>query len=184
MPKCTIHSQRIKQINVRSLVLFSILSLVILSCSHTVYIVRHAEKISSTDSAAKMMANDPPLSDAGKVRALVLREELKSKHIKHIYSTNTVRTRSTAEPLSQATKINIELYSSVDSLVNVIQSIKGNVLIVGHSNTVDDIVNKLCRQTKIAADLNDKEYDNLFVVKISGKKRIFSRHKYGYPSNP
>jgi broad specificity phosphatase PhoE len=149
-----------------------------------VYVVRHAEKISSTDSAAKMMANDPPLSEAGKVRAIVLKDELKSKHIKHIYSTNTVRTRTTVEPLSQATKINIESYSNVDSLVNVVQSMKGNVLIVGHSNTVDDIVNKLCRQTKIATDLNDKEYDNLFVVRISGKKRTFSRHKYGYPSNP
>jgi len=147
-------------------------------------VVRHGEKISSTDSAAKMMANDLPLSEAGKVRAIVLKDELKGKHIKHIYSTNTIRTRSTAEPLSQATKINIELYSNVDSLVHVVQSMKGNVLIVGHSNTVDDIVNKLCRQTKIAADLNDKEYDNLFVVKIAGKKRNFARHKYGYPSNP
>jgi phosphohistidine phosphatase SixA len=184
MPNCTSHCHRIKHINVTSLLLFLALPVVLLSCSRNVYVVRHAEKISSTDSAAKMMANDPPLSEAGKVRAFVLRDELKTKHIKHIYSTNTVRTRATAEPLSQATKINIELYNNVDSLVNVIQSMKGNVLIVGHSNTVDDIVNKLCRQTKIAADLNDKEYDNLFVVKINGKKRIFSRHKYGYASNP
>src|SRR5436190_8326645 len=184
MPNCTIHRQRIMQINVPGLLLFLAVSLALLSCSRTLYVVRHAEKISSTDSAAKMMANDPPLSEAGKVRALVLRDELKTKHIKHIYSTNTVRTRTTAEPLSQATKINIESYNNVDSLVNVIQSTKGNVLVVGHSNTVDDIVNKLCRQTKIAADLDDKEYDNLFVVKVRGKKRTFSRHKYGYPSNP
>jgi broad specificity phosphatase PhoE len=166
------------------LLLFLALLLALISCSRSVYVVRHAERISSTDSAAKMMANDPPLSEAGKVRALVLKDELKNKHIKHIYSTNTIRTRATAGPLSQATKINIESYSNVDSLVNVIQSMKGNILIVGHSNTVDDIVNKLCKQTKIAADLGDKEYDNLFVVKISGKKRTFSRHKYGYPSNP
>ena len=184
MLNCSIHCQRVKPINLTSFLVCSALFLALISCSHTVYVVRHAEKISSTDSAAKMMANDPPLSEAGKVRALVLKDELKNKHIKHIYSTNTIRTRSTAEPLSQATKINIESYSNVDSLVNVVQSMKGNVLIVGHSNTVDDIVNKLCGQTKIAMDLNDKEYDNLFVVKISGKKRTFSRHKYGYPSNP
>jgi phosphohistidine phosphatase SixA len=184
MPNCSIHCQRVTSINLATLLLFSAFSLVLISCSRTVYVVRHAEKISSTDSAAKMMANDPPLSEAGKVRALVLKDELKGKHIEHIYSTNTIRTRSTAEPLSRATKINIESYTNVDSLVNVVQSMKGNVLIVGHSNTVDDIVNKLCRQTKIATDLNDKEYDNLFVVKISGKKRSFSRHKYGYPSNP
>lgn len=130
------------------------------------------------------MSNDPPLSEAGKVRALVLKDELKTKHIKQIYSTNTVRTRATAEPLSHAIKVNIELYDNVDSLVNVLQSKNNNALVVGHSNTVDDIVNKLCRQTKVAADLNDKEYDNLFVVRFHGKKPKFSRHKYGYPSNP
>jgi phosphohistidine phosphatase SixA len=147
-------------------------------------VVRHAEKIAASDSAAKMMANDPPLSEAGKVRAIVLRDELKNKHVHHIYSTNTIRTMSTVQPLSQAIKMPIDSYSNVDSLVNIIKSIKGSVLVVGHSNTVDDIVNKLCGQTKIANDLKDPEYDNLFVVKFRGKKKIFERRKYGYPSNP
>jgi broad specificity phosphatase PhoE len=149
-----------------------------------VYVVRHAEKITSSDSIGKMMANDPPLSEAGKVRALVLKNELTDKHIGHIYSTNTIRARSTAAPLSQAIKINIELYGNIDSLISAIKSGKGNVLVVGHSNTVDDIVNKLCGQVKIASDLKDGEYDNLFIVKIKGKKIIFDKRKYGYPSNP
>ncbi len=161
-----------------------ILSLCFMSCTRTVYVVRHAEKITTSDNASKMMDNDPPLSEAGKVRALVLKNELASKHISHIYSTNTIRTRSTAEPLSQAIKINVELYNNVDSFVNAIKSVKGNVLVVGHSNTVDDIVNKLCGQTKIEADLKDGEYDNLFVLKVRGKKVHFEKRKYGYPSNP
>ena len=154
------------------------------SCSRSVYVVRHAEKIASTDSAAKMMANDPPLSEAGKVRAVVLENELQHKHIKHIYSTNTIRTMSTAQPLSEATKVHIISYSNVDSLVAIVKMVKGNVLIIGHSNTVDDIVNKLCGQTRISGDLKDAEYDNLFVVKFRGKRRMFSRRTYGYPSNP
>ena len=162
----------------------AILSLFFMSCSRTVYVVRHAEKITSSDSIGKVKPNDPPLSEAGKVRALVLKNELADKHIGHIYSTNTIRAMSTAEPLSQAIKINVELYSSIDSLIGIIKSDKGNVLVVGHSNTVDDIVNKLCGQVKIASDLNDGEYDNLFVVKIKGKKIIFDKRKYGYPSNP
>ena len=168
----------------RSFVFVIILSSCFISCTRTIYIVRHAEKIASSDSAAKMMQNDPPLSEAGKVRALVLKDELASKHVDHIYSTNTTRTRSTAEPLSQAIKVNVETYSNIDSLISTIRSIKGNVLVVGHSNTVDDIVNKLCGQTKIASDLKDGEYDNLFIVKIRGKKIIFHKRKYGYPSNP
>src|ERR1044072_5892713 len=162
----------------RSFFFLTILSLCFISCSHTVYVVRHAEKITSSDSVGKINANDPPLSEAGKVRALVLKDELTHKHIRHIYSTNTIRTRSTAEPLSQAIKTNVELYSNVDSLINIIKSVKGNVLVVGHSNTVDDIVNKLCGQVKITTDLKDGEYDNLFVIKIKGKIIIFDTRKY------
>jgi hypothetical protein len=40
----------------------AILGLCLMSCSRTVYIVRHAEKVTSSDSIGKMMANDPPLS--------------------------------------------------------------------------------------------------------------------------
>ena len=154
------------------------------SCTRTIYVVRHAEKMNASDTMSKMMATDPPLSEAGKVRAIVLKEELHNKHIRHIYSTKTIRTKSTAEPLSQAIKVTVELYDNVDSVVRTIKSIKGNVLIVGHSNTVDDIVNKLCGEKKIAADLTDSEYDNLFVIKYRGKKIRFTQHKYGYPSNP
>ena len=172
------------QIDMKKLLVFIIVYWCMLSCSRTVYVVRHAEKMPGTDSAARMMSDDPPLSEAGMVRALVLKNELVKKHIKHIYSTSTRRTRSTAEPLSKAIKINIDSYSNVDSLVHVIQAMKGNALVVGHSNTVDDIVNKLCGQIRIPADLKDNDYDNLFVVKIRGKKKIFTRRKYGYPSNP
>jgi len=168
----------------RSFFLLGILSLCLISCSRTVYVVRHAEKITSSDSIGNMMSNDPPLSEAGKVRALVLKNELADKHIEHIYSTNTIRTRSTAEPLSQTIKVNVELYDSIDSLISIIKSGKGNVLVVGHSNTVDDIVNKLCGQVKIASDLKEGEYDNLFIVKIKGKEIVFEKHSYGYPSNP
>ena len=167
----------------RNLLVF-IISLYILSCTRTVYVVRHAEKIAAGDSLGKMMANDPPLSEAGKVRAIVLRDELKDKHITHIYSTRTIRTMSTAEPLCQAIHVLPEPYGNVDSLVNLIRSTSGNVLVVGHANTVDDIVNKLCGATKLPGDLQDSEYDNLFIVKYKGKKIIFERRKYGYPSNP
>src|SRR6478672_13851890 len=118
----------------RSLSFLTVLCLCLMSCSRTVYVVRHAEKAAFADSIGKMMANDPPLSEAGKVRALVLKNELADKHIGHIYSTNTIRTRSTAEPLSQAIKVNVELYGSIDSLISAIRSAKGNVLVVGHSN--------------------------------------------------
>src|SRR6266496_5199571 len=90
----------------------------ITACSSSrYYIVRHVEKTVLTKDSASMMMNNPPLSEAGKVRAFVLRDELAKKHIRHIYSTNTIRNRATAEPLSQEKNIQIETYSNVDSLV-------------------------------------------------------------------
>jgi len=159
--------------------------LAITACSSSrYYIVRHAEKTILTKDSANMMTNNPPLSEAGKVRSFVLRNILQHKHIKHIYSTNTLRTISTAYPLSQRKNIKIELYNNVDSLVKLIKLEKGNVLIVGHSNTVDDIVNKLSGRNDLPTDLKDSEYDNLFILKNKNGHFQFSKKKYGYPSNP
>ena len=179
------NSVQLKRISMKKILFPSLIFLIFFaSCTRTVYIVRHAEKIAATDSLAKMMANDLPLSEAGKVRAIVLKEQLSGNHIKYIYSTNTSRTKNTADPLSKAINVPVSMYSNIDSLVSMIRSEKGNVLVVGHSNTVDDIVNKLTGETKIAADLKDYEYDNLFIVKMRGKKKSFRQRKYGYPSNP
>ncbi len=173
----------------RYLLLLCVLGM--MSCSSNRYfIVRHAEKTVLGKDSANMLANDPPLSEAGKVRAFTLRDELKNKKVRHIFSTKTLRSMSTAEPLKELKgNLTIELYStsadSLDVFVNHLKSIeRGNVLVIGHSNTVDDIVNKLCGEIKIAHDLRDGEYDNLFIVKRKGKKMIFERRKYGYPSNP
>jgi phosphohistidine phosphatase SixA len=157
------------------------------SCSRTIYVVRHAEKTLPNDTTVKMMANDPPLSEAGKVRSFVLRDELKNDHIRHIYSTNTLRTKATAEPLSKSIGVPIETYNSRDSLDQLIVTLKnekGSALVVGHSNTVDDIVNKLTGKTTIPSDLKEYEYDDLFVLRFKGKKVYYSMKKYGYPSNP
>src|SRR5262245_53649677 len=120
---------------------FGILLLLAACQSTRYYVVRHAEKTILAHDSAGMMASNPPLSEAGKVRAFVLRDELASKHIQHIYSTNAIRTLSTAEPLSQKINIPVEMYRSIDSLADLVKHEKGNVLIVGHSNTIDDIVN-------------------------------------------
>lgn len=159
------------------------------SCSSNRYfIIRHAEKAIVTKDSAGYTPANPPLSEAGQVRAFVLREELKNKHIRNIFSTNYFRTISTAQPLKeQLGDVPVQLYNpSKDSLNSFIEKIlvikKGNTLIIGHSNTVDDIVNKLAGETKIPADLKDSAYDNLYIITRKGKKMIFSQRKYGYPS--
>jgi phosphohistidine phosphatase SixA len=83
--------------------------------------------------------------------------------------------------------IQIQLYSSkpdsMDAFIRQLKAIrKGNVLVVGHSNTVDDIANKLCGKTVVPGDLKDNEYDNIFIVKRKGKDFVFKAEKYGEPS--
>ena len=148
-------------------------------CSQTYYIVRHAEKAVPVEGS-NMMANDPPLSDAGKARAQSLKELLKDKDIAYIYSTNTIRTRTTVEPLSQLSGITIQTYGPKpdSAFIQQLRSLNKNVLIVGHSNTVDDIVNMLCGEKKLPGDLPDSEYDNLFIVTKKNGKVLFDQRKF------
>lgn len=154
-----------------------ILVVIFSSCSQTFYIVRHAEKV----DAGMNMNSDVPLSDKGKTRAFALKKILENKKIAYIFSTNTRRTRSTVQPVADYFELKIETYGPVpdSAFINLLKSKKRNVLIVGHSNTVDDIVNMLCDEKKIAGDLKDPEYDNLFIVKKKGKRYVFSHHYYG-----
>ena len=155
------------------------LSFVLFSCSNTIYVVRHAEKASGIDMATMKPSTDPPLTIEGEERALAL---------KHIFSTNTLRTTSTAKPLKELyLGVPIQIYSSrpdsMDAFIQNIKTIKkGDVLIVGHSNTIDDLANKLAGTKVVPGDLNESIYDNLFILKRKGDKYIFTNGKYGKPS--
>ena len=165
-----------------------LLSVVLFSCSNTIYVVRHAEKASGIDMASMKPSTDPPLTIEGEERALALKQILGSKNVKHIFSTNTLRTTSTAKPLKELyLGVPIQIYSSrPDSMNAFIQRIKaikkGDVLIVGHSNTIDDIANKIVGSTVVPGDLNESIYDNLFILKRKGDKYVFTNGKYGKPS--
>lgn len=160
-------------------ILLSVCLLILLvSCSrNTFYIVRHAEKA----TAAPNMTSDVPLSVEGEKRAITLKETLAKKKIEYVFSTQTIRTTSTAKPLAELKGLAIQPYSpkdTVDLFIKRIKAIrKGSVLIVGHSNTVDDLVNKMTGQN-LLSDLPDSEYDNLFIVKRKGTKYLFERKKY------
>jgi broad specificity phosphatase PhoE len=166
----------------KSITLILSVNLLITGCTNTYYIVRHAEKEQPTSGSMMSTPGDPSLSDAGRTRAEVLKDELRNKKIKYIFSTQTRRTIATAEPLQKLLGIEINLYNTdtLETFIRRLKSIKkGNVLVVGHSNTVDELVNELSGTKEIAGDLKDSEYDNLFVVKRHGNKFRFSRKQYG-----
>jgi broad specificity phosphatase PhoE len=159
-----------------------IIAIVLTGCSHTYYIVRHAEKAVPSAGVVMNTPDDPPLSEIGTKRSVALREELKDNGIKYIFSTNTKRTLATAEPLSKRSGVTIQTYGPrPDSVfIDKLRNLKHNTLIVGHSNTVDEIINGLSNANNLA-DLADAEYDNLFIVRyrrLLGTKISYERKKY------
>jgi phosphohistidine phosphatase SixA len=130
-----------------------------------VYVVRHAEKASE--------ASDPnvPLSEAGKARAERLAALLKDAGVTAVYSTDYVRTRSTAAPLAAALHQEIRIYDARDSagrtsaaalLETLRKEPRSIVLVVGHSDTVPQLLWAMGVAQKF--EIGSQEYDNLFVV--------------------
>jgi phosphohistidine phosphatase SixA len=145
------------------------------ACQRNYYVVRHAEKVTAASNGQPL--SDPPLTEKGKAMAQHLKELLLSKKIKHIYSTNTQRTLATAAPLSEAIGIQPQLYGNKpdSAFLQLLKGLRHNALVVGHSNTVDDIINGLAGKTFINGDLQDSDYGGLYVLTVKGKKVYFKR---------
>jgi broad specificity phosphatase PhoE len=150
------------------LFIFAILSICEIQAQKTTYyLVRHAEKDTSL-AVASMMQSSPPLSDKGIQRANRLASILEKEQIDYIFSTNYLRTTSTAKPLATMKGQSILLYDPnkakafSDSIQNA-PFIGKTILIVGHSNTIPPLVNTLIKTNKYP-NLNDNEYG--FIYKI------------------
>lgn len=166
----------------RMILLLLIVSLA--SCSQTIYVVRHAEKATPATNASQAEKANPNLSEAGHARAVALQQRLVNANIKRIFSTNYKRTLQTAAPLGKAANLPIVTYHpSFDSLPAFVERIKskrkGNVVIVGHSNTIDNIANALAGSQVVPADIPETDYNNLFIITRKGKKYHFKAEKYG-----
>jgi broad specificity phosphatase PhoE len=133
------------------------------AAQHPVYVVRHAERADS-GAGATMMANDPDLSDVGRARAQSLAAVLKDAGITTILVTEYKRTQQTAEPLAKMIGVQSVIVSAKDpaALVEKVRAASGPVLIVGHSNTIPDVLAKLGVENP--PKLADADYDNLFIV--------------------
>jgi len=152
-----------------------LVSLIGFSCNyHSYYIVRHAEK----EAAGPNMSTDVPLTSEGKERAQKILALMQGEKLGAVYSTNTIRTRSTVQPTADYFHLLVKIYGPRpdSAFIAELKKYKANVLVVGHSNTVDDIVNGLTGENKLK-DLDDSEYNRLFVVRMRGKKVFFEERK-------
>lgn len=144
--------------------------------AQSVFVVRHAERADTAAGASPMMASDPDLSDAGRARAQSLAAMLKDAGVTAIFTTQYKRTRQTAEPLAKALGLEVTVVNANDmaGLIEKVKAASGNVLVVGHSNTVGDVVAKL--GVADPPKVGDNDYDNLFVVVGREKPTLLRLH--------
>ncbi len=132
----------------------------------TVILVRHAER-------AGTMAGEEGISAVGRCRAEALAKVLADAGVKRVFTSEVARTRETAEPLARMIGIRPEIVPAkdVDQLVAKLRAGgPGDVaLVVGHSNTVPQIVERLGAGK--APAIGDDEYDRMFVVTLTGTKQ-------------
>ena len=133
-----------------------------------VFLVRHAERAPSTSPTTPpgpgMMGEDPPLSAAGERRAARLAAMLASADITSIFTTEYRRARQTAAPLAQKLKLTpiVSAAKDPDPLIAQVRQLKTNVLIVGHSNTLPDLMKRLGVTSEVK--IGDDDFDDLFVL--------------------
>ena len=136
------------------------------AAEHVIFVVRHAERADGGSGAPApgMPASDPPLSEVGNDRAKRLGIMLAAAEVKHIFTTEFVRTKQTAAPLAESIQVKPAAAAARDvtGLAQQIRGAAGNVLVVGHSNTIPDLLKQLGVKAPIA--IADNEYDHLFVV--------------------
>jgi broad specificity phosphatase PhoE len=118
-----------------------------------IYLVRHGEKLAG---------QDPELSPRGLERARHVAAILHRAGVTAIFSTPTARTRQTAAPLAQQTGVAVQLYdpAAPRALVEKVRGLSGAVVVVGHSNTLPELV-KLFGGAP-GAEIADDEFDRLY----------------------
>lgn len=100
------------------------------------YVMRHLQKATGTD---------PGLTEEGQRCAARLADEMAASNIRAIHASTTRRARETAAPLAARLGLRPSEYDPRDTaaLAVRVRAEPGSVLVVGHSNTVPEIVERL-----------------------------------------
>jgi broad specificity phosphatase PhoE len=132
-----------------------------------IVLVRHAEKQVGAIS-------DAPLSPTGEIRAnrlaLMFGDASTFGRIKKIYVTDTRRTQQTAAGVAQRLELTPEIVAAKTSAGELARRVLrenrgGRALVVGHSNTVPEIVAALTKLEDVPP-IGEEEFDTLYVVTV------------------
>ena len=146
----------------------------------TIVLIRHADKQIGT-------IDDAPLSPQGEQRATRLAQMFGDPEafgrVKQIYVTDTRRTQQTAAGLAQRLGLKPVVVEGKPSAGEIARRVLrenrgGLALVVGHGNTVPQIVQELSDAKEVPA-FGEEEFDTMYVVTVStiGKASVL-RMKY------
>ncbi len=133
----------------------------------TYYLIRHAEKVRTDPNDP-----DPSLDIKGMVRAKGWATYFEPIKIDKIYVTKYIRTKQTISLIAQQKQVSPTLYNpeTIYSDEFLKETNGKSVLIVGHSNTIPQLVNKLIGEEKFK-DMDDNDNSTLFKVTLNGRDK-------------
>jgi phosphohistidine phosphatase SixA len=134
--------------------------------STTIVVIRHAEKELNAGP-------DPPLNAAGQARAALLARmfgDVRADwHIDAIYVSPALRNRMTAAPLAARLGVApiVGPLGNARGLARQVlhEHAGGRVLVIGHSDSVPEIVEALSGAKHLPA-IGDEEYDAMYIVSV------------------
>jgi len=130
-----------------------------------VFLIRHAERHLTADGG---------LTEKGRQRAERWANVFADADLDVIITSETARTRETAQPSSEKLGLPAQVIrrSERDKLIELLHGRYANdrVLIVGHSGTIPEILNRLGHPEKVY--IRKSDYNDLFVARPSGDGSI------------
>jgi broad specificity phosphatase PhoE len=131
--------------------------------TRTIFLIRHADKVSED--------TDAPLSEAGVRRARCLAITLADAQIKQIFTSDLQRTQQTAAPLAE--KLHLKPVAipigAPEKLIEAVRSSKeATILVVWHDATLPMILSALGAPP--IPPIAHTEYDRFFILTLSGDK--------------
>ena len=141
----------------------------VVSADPFVVIVRHAEKAANDPK-------DPDLSSAGRARAEALARILKDAAITTIFTSEFKRTQETAAPISKSIGIAPTIVAGKDiaGLVSKLHQLNGNALVVGHGDTIPDVLKAIGIDGPFQIPGDD--YNEIFIVSLGAKPQLLHFH--------
>jgi phosphohistidine phosphatase SixA len=134
-----------------------------------IFIVRHAEKASTG-------GKDPDLSVEGQKRADALAHILKDSQITSMFVTEFKRTQETAEPTARAAHVSPTVLPANDigALAEKLRALNGNALVVGHGNTIPDLLRAQGITTPVS--IPEDDYTEIFAVLVGDTPQLLRLH--------